>query len=151
MEASLPVEPISSEVVLEVVDDPLSSAESSDGRDDEAAEEATSSPPGEGELLSMGTDPGAGVPATILEPRLIFWPVPQYPEKVEKIDGVDELRILVGEDGSVKAAEIVSGTSIEAYNEAAFQAVLRSRWEPGLVEGRPMEMWTTFTFRFSAR
>lgn len=150
-EPELELEVLASEILLDLpdVERPVESAET--GADQEIQEPSVPASSGEGALATLGADAGASIRRTYIEPRLVYWAVPEYPKKVKKIDGEIELRIFVSEEGKVKEAEIVSGMPIAAYNDAVLNAVRRSRWEPGLLEGRAVEMWTTFTYRFTAK
>jgi protein TonB len=153
----VPTPPRSDPEPIQVVEaEPLEEAEEGEapapGGAPEGESARTPSPAGGGDAEPGADRAGPSGSAAVLEPRLVFWPVPDYPSQVKKkIDGVVELRVLVGRNGLVQEAKLLSGMPVEACNQAALEAVLRSRWEPGLREGRPVPTWTTFTFRFSAK
>ena len=76
---------------------------------------------------------------------------PNYPEvaRLAGIEGDVTLRILVGEDGTVRDLRPVSGPPVLA--RSAMRAVEQWRYAPALVDGRPVDVVTTVTFAFHLR
>jgi protein TonB len=65
------------------------------------------------------------------------------------IEGDVTLRILIGEDGTVRDLRPVLGPPVLA--RAAMRAVEQWRYAPALVDGRPVDVVTTVTFAFHLR
>jgi protein TonB len=75
---------------------------------------------------------------------------PPYPPSEEKLEreGRVVVRITIGTDGRVKAADKVSATS-EAFYSATERHALRSwRFSPAAVDGKPIESTTVLTVHF---
>lgn len=76
---------------------------------------------------------------------------PSYPEvaRLAGIEGEVTLRVLIGEDGTVRDLSPVLGPPVLA--RAAMRAVEQWRYAPALVDGHPVEVVTTVTFAFHLR
>lgn len=76
---------------------------------------------------------------------------PNYPEvaRLAGIEGAVTLRVLIGEDGTVRDLRPVSGPPVLA--RAAMRAVELWRYAPALVDGHPVDVVTTVTFAFHLR
>ena len=76
---------------------------------------------------------------------------PNYPEvaRLAGIEGDVTLRILIGEDGTVRDLRPVLGPPVLA--RAAMRAVEQWRYAPALVDGHPVDVVTTVTFAFHLR
>jgi len=76
---------------------------------------------------------------------------PNYPEvaRLAGIEGDVTLRILIGEDGTVRDLRPVSGPPVLA--RAAMRAVEQWRYAPALVDRHPVDVVTTVTFAFHLR
>ena len=74
---------------------------------------------------------------------------PDYPELARRtgVDGVVQIRVLVGPDSLVHRAEIVR--SIPMLDDAATRAVRQWRFEPAAKDGKRLWAWTTVPLRFS--
>jgi TonB family protein len=81
--------------------------------------------------------------------RLIHRVEPQYPEeaRTQHIQGSVTLDVQIGREGAVHNIAVVEGNSLLA--EAAVQAVRQWRYQPYSVDGRPVEMETRITIRFT--
>jgi TonB family protein len=81
--------------------------------------------------------------------RLIHRVDPQYPPdaSARHIQGLVALDIQIGADGAVHNIAVVEGDPVLA--EAAVQAVRQWRYQPYSVDGRPVEMQTRITIRFT--
>ena len=81
--------------------------------------------------------------------RLIHRVEPQYPAEAtaRHIQGLVTLEVQIGGEGAVRNITVVEGDPILA--EAALQAVRQWRYRPYSVDGRPVEMQTRITIRFT--
>lgn len=100
---------------------------------------------------SHATRNGAGRPvsAEVSATRLIHRVEPQYPEeaRTQHIQGLVTLDIQIGGEGAVHNITVVEGNPLLA--EAAAQAVRQWRYQPYSEHGRPAEMQTRITIRFT--
>lgn len=80
--------------------------------------------------------------------RLILAVAPEYPDvaRLAGIEGDVTLRILIGEDGTIRDVAPVSGPPVLA--RAAVRAVEQWRYAPVLVDGRPVGVVSTVTLAF---
>lgn len=78
--------------------------------------------------------------AEVLQGRLEHKVKPKYPDEAKQahLKGTVRLRVLVGEDGSVKEAKPIDGDPVLA--KAATDAVLQWRYRPFTLDGRPIQM-----------
>jgi len=81
--------------------------------------------------------------------RLIHRVEPQYPAEAatKHLQGVVTLDVQIGAEGAVHNIAVVEGDPVLA--EAAVQAVRQWRYQPYSVDGRPVEMQTRITVRFT--
>ncbi len=82
------------------------------------------------------------------EARLIYRVQPQYPEiaRIGRIEGPVVLHAIIARDGTIRAAEIVSGHPVLA--RAALDAVRQWRYRPFHLGGHPVEVDTQITVNF---
>jgi protein TonB len=75
---------------------------------------------------------------------------PGYPsiELRAQRDGVVRIKVLIGTDGRVKAAQSVSATSDAFFDATRRQALSKWRFKPATRGGVPQESWKTLTVRF---
>jgi TonB family protein len=73
---------------------------------------------------------------------------PVYPEeaKIARIEGAVDIHIVIGTDGRVMQATLISGDPILAT--AAIDAIRQWQYEPILLNGIPVEMDTKVTVSF---
>ena len=95
---------------------------------------------------------GAGprtIPATVINSYLIKKVEPEYPEqaKQDHIQGLVELKALVGTDGTVKGIKVISGDP--RLVDAVSKAVRGWLFKPYAPEGKPIEFETEITVNFS--
>lgn len=78
---------------------------------------------------------------------------PPYPPAAERTgdEGVVTIRVLIGADGRVRAAEKVRATSDIFYRATERHALRNWRFKPETVDGRPVESWREMTVRFELR
>jgi protein TonB len=76
------------------------------------------------------------------KPALLNRPQPLYTEEARKnkIQGTVRVRIMVGADGRVKRASIVTGLP-DGLNEMALQAAHRMQFRPATKGGQPVAYW----------
>jgi protein TonB len=87
--------------------------------------------------------------ANRLDNRLLHRVEPVYPEdaKARRVQGVVALDVQIGGDGAVKNIAVVEGDPELA--DAAVEAVRQWRYRPYTVDGKPVEMQTRVTIRFT--
>jgi protein TonB len=88
------------------------------------------------------------VPPEIQQALLVVRVEPQYPAlaRQTRLEGTVQIRAVIGTDGSVRSAEILSGHPWLA--QAARDAILRWRYRPTLLRGQPVEVETLITVIF---
>ena len=74
----------------------------------------------------------------------------QYPKDAleEKIEGVVQVKMLLGVDGTVEDAIVSVSSGHPNLDEAAIEAAKQIKYTPGLVEGKPVCMWLYRPFNF---
>jgi TonB family protein len=90
--------------------------------------------------LTQESAPKSSVQGGSVQIGQLFYRVePFYPRGAERqgIEGVVEVHAVVGRDGKVRAAEVVSGPT--ALSQAAVKAVREWRYKPTTVNGQPVE------------
>jgi protein TonB len=85
-----------------------------------------------------------------LDPRFIDRLKPPYPlaEQREGREGSVTLRVLIGADGRVKAADKVKATTDGFFRAAQRQALSQWRFKPATLDGKPIESRKLMTLRF---
>jgi len=88
------------------------------------------------------------VPPEIQQALLVVRVEPQYPAlaRQTRLEGTVQIRAVIGTDGTVQSAEILSGHPWLA--QAARDAILRWRYRPTLLRGQPVEVETLITVIF---
>ncbi len=83
-------------------------------------------------------------------PRLLRLGTPNYPPVARRLGLSARVRVKVrvGLDGKVVAAEIVGPETGNGFDTAALATVRRSRWAPGTKDGEPVDAWTSVTIEF---
>jgi len=105
------------------------------------------------------TRPGVGtaparlirVPAEKMATRLIYQPSPVYPEiaSMARIQGVVRLRALIGPDGRIEDLKALSGHPF--LIKSTMDAVSTWRYQPTLVNGKPVEVETEIAVNYTLR
>lgn len=96
-------------------------------------------------------DPPAPVRrAAEVDPRFASALQPQYPAAEQRAGrtGTVIIRVTIGPDGRVRAAERVSATSDLFWAAAERQALSRWRFRPATIDGRPVESTKIMTIHF---
>jgi protein TonB len=85
-----------------------------------------------------------------LDPRFASAVQPQYPIAEQRAGrgGTVVIRVTIGPDGRVRAAERMSATSDAFWAAAERQALTRWRFRPATVDGRPVESSRVMTIHF---
>ncbi|WP_233503370.1 energy transducer TonB [Sphingomonas psychrotolerans] len=101
-------------------------------------------------------EPPAPLPplmAAAQDPRFIKDFQPAYPasELRAQRDGAVKIRVLIGVDGRVKAAESVTATSDAFFEATRRQALSKWRFKPATRGGVPQESWKTLSVRFEIK
>ncbi len=91
---------------------------------------------------------GATVSQGVVDPKLIHKVDPMYPAQArfQGLTGSVVLEAVIGGDGSIRKVNIVSGPAMLA--DAAKTAVLRWRYSPALLDGKPVETQKQITVVF---
>jgi protein TonB len=89
------------------------------------------------------------VPSTILTGKAINLPQPQYPAIARQahVQGPVSIQILVGEEGKVLSAQIVSGNPMLSF--AAKEAAMRARFSPTILNGEHVKVQGVITYNFT--
>jgi protein TonB len=85
------------------------------------------------------------------EPQFVNQVKPVYPEIARKagLEGRLVVRVLIDKDGKPQKAQVVKSTGIEAFEESAIDAVMKSSYSPAIQNGRPVKCWMTIPIKFS--
>jgi len=94
------------------------------------------------------------VGGNIAQPALISSPKPVYPPGARAAGGADSVRLqgVVSKDGTVMALQLENpqpGLNNPELIQAAMDAVKQWRYQPGKLNGEPIEMMTTITVNFT--
>lgn len=111
----------------------------------------TTLPPADPPPIIKPELPPAIFVAATRDPRYARDFQPAYPRSLEtlRIEGSVRLRVLIGKDGRVRQAQVVSATDPK-FGEAAQRQALRSwRFRPATRGGEPVEDWQTLTIQFN--
>jgi len=97
---------------------------------------------------TVPAQPQLKVPADIMERRVTYRVMPQYPEPARQagVQGTVLLDTFVNAEGAVTQVKLVSGPA--ALSQAALDAVRWWRYDPYLVNGRPVPVETTVAVNF---
>ncbi len=68
------------------------------------------------------------------------------PRPVGPVRGETTVALLVGADGRVSRARIATSSGSPGFDRAVLEAVRNSRYQPGTIDCKPAEMWTTMKF-----
>jgi protein TonB len=97
---------------------------------------------GDPSLGGGNLNPDGSAKSVDSKPALLNRPQPLYTEEARKnkIQGTVRVRIMVGADGRVKRASIVTGLP-DGLNEMALQAAHRMQFRPATKGGQPVAYW----------
>lgn len=73
---------------------------------------------------------------------------PNYPEEAlkQKQQGEVTLRFLIGADGVVKKSLVQKSSGFPALDEAALAGIAKCRFNPPMVDGKPVDGWTAIVY-----
>jgi TonB family protein len=109
------------------------------------------------ENLSAGGRQTASAATSVVKdsaPRPVSVVKPEYPESARRrqVSGTVQVRVLVGEDGSVLDAQISSSPDPQkALDRAALTAVRKWRFEPARKDGKIVRAWHTVPLEFTLK
>ena len=92
---------------------------------------------------------GEGFVASSSKPKLVFQAKPHYPEvaRLAQVEGTVIVKVLVGVDGQVHAAEIVQGRH-PLLNNAALKAARRCKFTAGEQRKIKVRTWVAVPYNF---
>jgi protein TonB len=75
---------------------------------------------------------------------------PAYPASEQRAEreGVVRIKVLIGADGKVKAAQPLSSASTAFWQATERHALRHWRFKPATIDGKPVESWKVMTVRF---
>lgn len=81
--------------------------------------------------------------------KIIDQKLPKYPQEAKQahIQGNVLIHAVIGKDGLVRETEVIEGVCI--FAEPALAAVKQWRYKPTLLDGNPVEVYTTITVTFT--
>lgn len=90
------------------------------------------------------------VDGPITEPLKLEGPHPEYPESARdaRIQGAVVMRVIILADGSVRDVEVIRGLPL-GLTKAAVAAVRQWRFQPAILDGRPVAVSYFLTVRFN--
>ncbi len=100
-------------------------------------------------MPSFGPVGDEGFVASSENPKILQWAKPEYPEMARRaqLEGTVMVKVLVGPDGTVKDAIIISGVN-PLLNKAAIEAAKRCKFIPGKQRNIPVKAWMALPFSF---
>ena len=108
--------------------------------------------PGEPPGPAGGDGPGFDTEAVQSDVSASFLggPDPEYPSALQNhgIQGSVRVRMIVGKDGTVESASVISGSGYGQMDQAALDAAYGYQFEPAYKEGYPVRCYATKTFTF---
>ncbi|NTU49737.1 MAG: energy transducer TonB [Desulfobulbaceae bacterium] len=103
------------------------------------------------EPVQMDEDPPMFV-AVEKMPAFVNQVKPQYPEIARKagMEGQVTISVLIGSDGKPIKSKILKRKpeDTQIFDQAAINAVMESSYQPGVQNGRPVNVWLTVPIRF---
>ncbi len=130
--------------------EPSESAASESPRDGRAVD-GNSVPQGQVEVPPIQFKPPVAGGAFV-KPRLVFDPHPDYPRSAKRagVEGVVGVRGVIDREGNVlvRTIETAPGPRQDALADAAQKAVGKWKFEPGTIDGEPIEVELTVTVKF---
>lgn len=110
-------------------------------------------PPADPAPFERVAEPPAPDPVRVeaqFDPRFADRLRPPYPlsEVRNEVEGVVTMRLLIGTDGRVKAAEKIAATNDAFFQAAQRQALRMWRFKPATLDGKPIESRKQMTLRF---
>ena len=96
--------------------------------------------------------PASASQSGITRPVLLNFPRPSYTTKAQQngTEGISRIRVLVGADGTVKRARILTGLPY-GLSYQALDASYQLLFKPAIKDGKPIEYWQTIDIEFRLR
>ncbi|MDR3570109.1 MAG: energy transducer TonB [Syntrophobacteraceae bacterium] len=90
-----------------------------------------------------GGSGGFGLKQVDIAPIPIKKVEPEFPDQARQmgISGKVVLRFLVGSDGRVARASVISARPVGVFNRSALEAIGEWRFKPGRYQGKPVAVW----------
>ena len=84
----------------------------------------------------------------VLSPRVRI--PPQYPSRalLKQVEGFVVIEFTIARDGSTKDLQITKASPPRIFNKAVLRAVRRWRYDPQIVDGKPVERRSSITINF---
>jgi protein TonB len=97
----------------------------------------------------IGSGLGEVFVASQEKPEMLHFHPPDYPEmaRISQLEGTVIVKVLVGPDGSVMAAEILQGVH-PMLNRSALAAARKCKFKPGKQRNIPVKAWMAIPYRF---
>jgi protein TonB len=97
----------------------------------------------------IGAGTGEVFVASQEKPELIYFHPAEYPEmaRYSQVEGTVTVKVLVGPDGSVMAAEIMQSAN-PLLDRAALAAARKCKFKPGKQRNIPVKAWLAIPYRF---
>ena len=95
--------------------------------------------------------PPAIFKAAIRDPRWSKHFQPEYPTRLlqREIEGSARVKVLIGTNGRVRDARVVSATHPAFGKATVKRALAKWRFRPATRDGKPVEDWQTLTVHFN--
>lgn len=100
-------------------------------------------------MPSFGPVGDEGFVASSENPKILQWAKPEYPEMARRaaLEGTVMVKVLVGPDGSVKDAIVITSVN-PLLNKAALDAARKCKFIPGKQRNIPVKAWMALPFQF---
>lgn len=100
-------------------------------------------------MPSFGPVGDEGFVASSENPKILQWAKPEYPEMARRaaLEGTVMVKVLVGPDGSVKDAIVITSVN-PLLNKAALDAARKCKFVPGKQRNIPVKAWMALPFTF---
>jgi len=99
---------------------------------------------------ALGGNGGIAPPPGLKEPRILSQPLPPYTEEARKqrIEGVVSLQAVILKDGTVTSFKILNGLGYGLDNSAISTIASKWRFNPGTLDGAPVDVIVKIDVRF---
>jgi TonB family protein len=83
-------------------------------------------------------------------PKMVYMHTPEYPRSAKNagIGGTVWVKALVDKTGTVLKAQLGKSSGSMVLDQAAVQGAYRNRFEPGIIDGKPVACWVTYKFEW---
>ncbi len=107
----------------------------------------------EGPPLDMGDSGPIRIGVDGVQPKILKQVDPLYPEMARRarVQGIVILEAVIQRNGRVGDIRVLRGLGKSGCNEAAVKALKKWKFEPGYINGRPVDAYMTLTVRFQLK